>query len=64
MGILDYIVGRLGLAINPQTGRRVRVRSHSTDDWGNTADHIEEQNADGSWRRTKDVPGSGTGGHY
>lgn len=64
MGIIDYVIGRLGLSLNPETGRRVRVRSHGIDDWGNTRDHIEEQNREGSWTRKDDVLDSSTGGHY
>lgn len=65
MGLLSYISGRLGLTINPVTGQRVRIRRHATDDWGNTAEHLEEKDeATGRWSRTNDVPGSGTGGHY
>jgi hypothetical protein len=64
MGLLDYIVGRIG-SIDPKTGQRVRLRSHATDDWGNTADHIEIYNPhSGKWEHGPTVEGSGTGGHY
>lgn len=64
MGILDWLVGRIG-TIDPSTGQRVRLRSHATDDWGNKADHVETKNPHSkTWKRGQTVKGSGTGGHY
>ena len=64
MGLLSFIAGRIG-GVDPKTGKRVRIRSHGTDDWGNKADHVEVFDpASNSWRRGPDVEGSGTGGHY
>lgn len=65
MGVLSWLSGRLGLTINPETGQRVRIRSHGIDDWGNTANHVEEWNPySNSWERKEDVKGSQSGGHY
>jgi hypothetical protein len=65
MSILSWLSGRLGLAINPATGQRIRVRSHSVDDWGNTADHLEEWNPyTNSWQRKEDIEGTRSGSHY
>lgn len=55
----------LGHFVNPETGRIARVKKHATDDWGNTAQHIEEKSEhSGEWIRGKTLPGTGTGGHY
>ncbi len=55
----------LGHFINPETGRVARVKKHAIDDWGNTAQHLEEKSEYGcGWTRTRDLPGTGTGGHY
>jgi hypothetical protein len=61
---ISDLIGRLGLGVNPQTGNRVRTRPVPRDDWGNTSLVVEEKGPDGCWRRTGDVPGSNSGGHY
>jgi len=64
MGLLSYLIGRIG-TIDPKTGQHVRIRSHASDDWGNHSDHIEIYNpCSRSWERGPTVEGSGTGGHY
>lgn len=66
MGILDWVVGRVG-SVDPRTGERVRIRARASDDWGNTHDVVERKdNATGEWKEGPTVPGSGTnrGGHY
>jgi hypothetical protein len=64
MGLLSWIVGRIG-TIDPKTGQHVRIRSHASDDWGNTSDHVETKDPhSGTWKRGPTVEGSGTGGHY
>lgn len=58
------LIGRLGLGVNPETGNRVRTRAVPSDDWGNTYLIVEEKGVDGCWRKTGDVEGSTSGGHY
>lgn len=65
MSVLDYLIGRLGLSINPDTGERVRIRKVPRDEWGNTSEVIEQKDrVTKKWERTGDVPGSSSGGHY
>lgn len=65
MGLLDKVIGSLGLTVNPATGERVRTKTVPRDDWGNTREVVEQKDkVTGKWKETGDVPGSSSGGHY